>query len=90
MSMLKPLPISIQHFEELREKGAVYVDKTPLIYNLATHGKAYFLSRPRRFGKSLLISTFDALFSGKKNLFEGLWMDQSDWDWKSHPVKNGQ
>ena len=86
MSKLKPLPISIQHFEKLRKNGCVYVDKTQLIYNLATQGSTYFLSRPRRFGKSLLISTFDALFSGKKELFDGLWIDQSDWEWKTHPI----
>ncbi len=86
MKTLKPLPISIQHFEKLRKNGCIYVDKTHLIYNLATQGSTYFLSRPRRFGKSLLISTFDALFSGKKELFDGLWIETSDWEWKTHPV----
>jgi hypothetical protein len=72
--MPKPpkLPIGIQTFERLREEGYLYVDKTKYLVDLIDNGKFYFLSRPRRFGKSLTISTFDALFSGKKELFRGL------------------
>lgn len=65
-------PIGIQTFDRIREGGYVYVDKTALIYELVTTGNIYFLSRPRRFGKSLLVSTLDAYFRGKKELFEGL------------------
>ena len=79
-------PIGIQNFEKLREGGYTYVDKTALIYKLATSGTYYFLSRPRRFGKSLLISTMDAYFSGKKELFKGLAMEQLERDWVEYPV----
>ena len=79
-------PIGIQNFEKLREDGYTYVDKTALIYKLATSGTYYFLSRPRRFGKSLLISTMDAYFSGKKELFKGLAMEQLEKDWIEYPV----
>ena len=64
-------PIGIQNFEKIRKDGYVYVDKTDLVYKMAKTGGYYFLSRPRRFGKSLLISTLEAYFSGKKELFEG-------------------
>lgn len=65
-------PIGIQNFEKLRMDGYVYVDKTHLVYKMATTGSYYFLSRPRRFGKSLLISTLEAYFSGRRDLFTGL------------------
>ena len=65
-------PIGIQTFQKVREEGYCYVDKTALIYQLAQSGQFYFLSRPRRFGKSLLISTLEAYFQGKKDLFTGL------------------
>ena len=65
-------PIGIQSFENIRRGGFVYIDKTALIHQLATTGKYYFLSRPRRFGKSLLLSTMEAYFRGKRELFEGL------------------
>ena len=65
-------PIGIQSFEKLRRDGYIYVDKTALIYKLVTTGSYYFLSRPRRFGKSLLLSTLEAYFRGKRELFEGL------------------
>ena len=68
-------PIGIQSFEEIRNGGYVYVDKTALIYRLTSTGKYYFLNRPRRFGKSLLVSTIEAYFSGRKELFEGLAME---------------
>ena len=65
-------PIGIQSFEKIRQGGFVHVDKTDLIYKIAQTGQYYFLSRPRRFGKSLLVSTMEAYFQGKKELFEGL------------------
>ena len=79
-------PIGIQSFEEIRSGGYVYVDKTALIYRLTSTGKYYFLSRPRRFGKSLLVSTMEAYFSGRKELFEGLAMASLEKDWVSYPV----
>ena len=69
-------PIGIQNFEKLREGGYVYVDKTSLIHKLVNSGTYYFLSRPRRFGKSLLISTMEAYFKGKKELFQGLALEK--------------
>ena len=81
------LPIGIQDFESLRKDGYLYVDKTEQVYRLVSEGRYYFLSRPRRFGKSLLISTIKALFQGKRELFKGLAIDQKeDWDWAVHPV----
>ncbi len=83
---LLKLPIGIQDFEKLRTEKYIYVDKTKDIYDLATKGEVYFLSRPRRFGKSVLCSTLKALFSAKKELFDGTWIATSDWQWKKHPV----
>lgn len=80
------LPIGIQDFEKIRSHGLTYVDKTHLIYQLISRYDSYFLSRPRRFGKSLLISTLEAIFSGRRDLFKGLWIDTSDWDWVVYPV----
>ncbi len=79
-------PIGIQSFEKLRNDGYVYVDKTAHIHRLVSNGSYYFLSRPRRFGKSLLISTMDAYFSGRKELFEGLAMEQLEQKWTKHPI----
>jgi len=79
-------PIGIQSFEEIRNKGFVYVDKTWLMYQLVEDGKYYFLSRPRRFGKSLLLSTIEAYFQGKKELFEGLAVEKLETQWESHPI----
>ncbi len=79
-------PIGIQSFEDLRNKGFVYVDKTAMVYELAKQGKYYFLSRPRRFGKSLLISTMGAYFKGQKELFEGLALEQLEKEWTEYPV----
>ena len=70
--MGKLYPVGIQNFESLRKDGFFYVDKTALMYRLVTTGRYYFLSRPRRFGKSLLISTLEAYFQGKRELFDGL------------------
>ena len=79
MTTLKKLPLGIQDFEELRSNDYLYVDKTEHIYRLL-QGKYYFLSRPRRFGKSLLLSTLRDVFLGKQHLFEGLWIaDKIDW-----------
>ncbi len=79
-------PIGIQSFSEIREGGYVYVDKTAAIYGLASTGKYYFLNRPRRFGKSLLISTMEAYFSGRKELFNGLAIDGLEKEWVEYPV----
>ena len=79
-------PIGIQSFEEIRNGGYVYVDKTALIHKMTSTGKYYFLSRPRRFGKSLLVSTMEAYFSGRKELFEGLAMESLETDWTGYPV----
>ena len=79
-------PIGIQRFEDIRRGGYVYVDKTALIYKLAATGKYYFLSRPRRFGKSLLISTMEAYFKGRKELFDGLAVASLEKDWTEYPV----
>ena len=79
-------PIGIQDFESIRRDNYVYVDKTALVYKLATTGRYYFLSRPRRFGKSLLVSTMDAYFSAKKDLFDGLAMADLEKDWIQYPV----
>jgi Predicted AAA-ATPase/PD-(D/E)XK nuclease superfamily len=83
---MKKLPIGIQTFSEIIDGGYYYVDKTPLISSMVTAGKYYFLSRPRRFGKSLLVSTLKAAFSGQKELFSGLYLE-THWDWGiSYPV----
>ncbi|MDR2170464.1 MAG: AAA family ATPase, partial [Planctomycetaceae bacterium] len=83
---MKNLPIGIQSFEDLRSNNYLYVDKTKIIYQLISKGKVHFLSRPRRFGKSLLVSTIEALFKGQKELFEGLYI-YDKWDWsQKYPV----
>ncbi|MCS7035979.1 MAG: AAA family ATPase, partial [Saprospiraceae bacterium] len=80
------LPIGIQDFRKIRENGFKYVDKTRYVYELASAPMSYFLSRPRRFGKSLTVSTLAELYSGSRELFEGLWIADR-WDWnKQHPV----
>jgi hypothetical protein len=79
-------PLGIQTFSEIREESYLYLDKTQLIYNLVSSGKVYFLSRPRRFGKSLLISTLESLFLGHKSLFEGLAINDTDYDFAVYPV----
>ena len=79
-------PLGIQFFQGLREDGYVYVDKTQFVHQLVSSGKYYFLSRPRRFGKSLLISTFRAYFEGKRELFEGLAIHDLEKEWTKHPV----
>ena len=81
------LPVGIQSFEEIREKGYLYVDKTDTIWQLANRGKKYnYLSRPRRFGKSVLVDTLQAYFEGRKELFEGLKIMDLETRWLQHPV----
>ncbi|ADY36295.1 AAA-ATPase [Phocaeicola salanitronis DSM 18170] len=79
-------PIGIQSFADIRERGFVYVDKTAMVYQMALRGKFYFLSRPRRFGKSLLVSTMEAYFLGKKELFKGLAIEKLETDWVQYPI----
>ena len=79
-------PIGIQDFEKIRQDGFVYVDKTALLYDLVTNGTIYFLGRPRRFGKNLLVSTLENYFLGKNELFKGLAIDSLEKEWKKHPV----
>ena len=83
---LRKFPIGIQSFEDIRVKQFLYVDKSAYVYRMATYGKAYFLGRPRRFGKSLLLSTLEAYFLGKKHLFKGLAIEQWEKDWTVYPV----
>ena len=83
---MKALPIGIQTFSEIINRNCVYVDKTDLIYNMASSQKYYFLSRPRRFGKSLLISTLKSYFEGKKDLFKGLAIEKLEPEWTEYPV----
>ena len=91
--MKRKYPVGVQSFESIRQGGYLYVDKTPLIYKMITEGKPYFLSRPRRFGKSLLISTLAAVFEGRRELFEAFTAEQdveqpqlfiatTDWKWE--------
>ncbi|HFD39159.1 MAG TPA: AAA family ATPase [Anaerolineae bacterium] len=85
--MLKPLPVGIQTFRDIIEGGFLYVDKTPWIYDMIRYPKGmYFVSRPRRFGKSLLLSTLKEIFEGNRDLFRGLWLYDSDYNWQPHPV----
>ena len=97
MSAKRKYPVGIQSFESLRKDGYLYIDKTPLIYKMITEGKPYFLNRPRRFGKSLLVSTLAAVFEGRRDLFEAFTTEQgieqpqlfiatTDWKWEKYPV----
>ncbi|MDX2285512.1 MAG: AAA family ATPase [Bacteroidia bacterium] len=84
---MRRYPVGIQDFEKLRKEGYIYIDKTRQIYELARSGSYYFLSRPRRFGKSLLLSTLKYFFLGRRDLFEGLWVDhEASHAWEPHPV----
>ena len=85
-SITRKLPIGIQTFEKIRQGEFLYVDKTALVWNIAMKSVPCFLSRPRRFGKSLLISTLEAYYQGKKELFEGLAIEQLEKDWIKHPI----
>jgi hypothetical protein len=83
----KKLPLSVSNFETMITEDYIYVDKTKYIYDLITKGRLYFLSRPRRFGKSLLISTLKHIFTGNKELFHSLWIEkQSDYEWSKYPI----
>lgn len=86
MAALKLYPIGIQTFEEIIKKSMLYVDKTEYVYRMANSGKYFFLSRPRRFGKSLLTSTFHSYFAGKKELFKGLAIEKLEMEWTEFPV----
>ena len=79
-------PIGIQNFGEVRRDGYAYVDKTALMYKMVSEGKYYFLSRPRRFGKSLLLSTLEAFFQGERELFQGLAVERLETEWVKHPI----
>lgn len=83
---LKRFPIGVQDFTQIRENGYFYVDKTDLVYKLTHTSQYYFLSRPRRFGKSLLVSTLQCYFEGRKELFTGLAMEKLETEWKKYPV----
>ena len=86
--MLQPIAIDTCEFSELRRKGCVYVDKTSYFHRLATclEASRFFIARPRRFGKSLMIKTFKALFEGRRELFDGLAISRTDWKWEKYPV----
>lgn len=84
--MPKPLPTSTSVFRNIINEGKLYVDKTAYIYSLVQYRGAWFLSRPRRFGKSLFLSTLKELFRGNRELFTGLWIDSSNYDWTPYPV----
>ena len=86
MDLSRIYPCGVQTFSDIIEEGMVYVDKTALIYKMVKKYKYVFLSRPRRFGKSLLSSTLDSYFSGQKDLFKGLYMEQLEKDWMEYPV----
>lgn len=86
MEKLKKLPIGIQTFSEISTGNYIYVDKTERIFQLVNDNKYYFLARPRRFGKSLLVSTLEAYFKGRKELFKGLAMERLEQEWEEHPV----
>jgi len=84
--MPKKLPLGLQDFRGIIEDGYKYVDKTRYLHTLTSTGKYFFLSRPRRFGKSITVSTLHELYSGSRELFQGLWIADK-WDWnKRHPV----
>lgn len=83
---MKKLPIGIQTFSELIEDDYVYIDKTKIIYEMITTGKCYFFARPRRFGKSLLVSTLSSIFSGYRQLFHGLAINNLAYDWREYPI----
>src|SRR5579872_713270 len=84
--ILQRLPLGFSTFSTIRNEGYLYVDKTEYAYNLITQGGRYFMSRPRRFGKSLLVSTLKEIFEGNKPLFKNLWIEKSDYPWHKHGV----
>jgi Predicted AAA-ATPase/PD-(D/E)XK nuclease superfamily len=85
--MPKPVQASTYTFRDIIESGFLYVDKTHYLYEMVQYGKGtYFMSRPRRFGKSLMLSTLEEIFLGNRDLFKGLWIDSSDYNWQAYPV----
>ena len=84
--MLKRLPVGIQSFSEIINMDRLYIDKTAYIHKMTDLSKYIFLSRPRRFGKSLLVSTIQSYFEGKKDLFKGLYIDRVEKDWTEYPA----
>ena len=95
MTITRKLPVGVQSFKDLRKKNFLYVDKTEYLFRLVNNGKVYFLSRPRRFGKSLFLSTLEAYFLGQKELFKGLYVEQAEESqadqegraaWETYPV----
>jgi len=85
--LMKRLPVGIQTFRDIIQNDYLYVDKTDKIFDLVNNPKGvYFFSRPRRFGKSLLISTLNEIFEGEKELFKELWIYKADYAWEKHPV----
>ncbi|MDE6422356.1 MAG: AAA family ATPase, partial [Muribaculaceae bacterium] len=86
MEKMVKYPIGQQDFKILRKLGYIYVDKTRFVYNVAQDSQYLFLARPRRFGKSLFLSTLRYFFEGERDLFKGLYIDSTDWDWQPHPV----
>ena len=97
MAAKRKYPVGVQSFDKLRKEGYLYIDKTQFIYKMITEGCPYFLSRPRRFGKSLLVSTLAAVFEGRRDLFEAFTTEQgieqpqlfiatTDWKWEKYPV----
>ena len=85
-NQLKRLPVGIQTFSNIIEDGMLYVDKTEYVWRMVHLSKYIFLSRPRRFGKSLLISTLQAYFEGRRELFKGLYIDSVEKEWTEYPV----
>src|ERR1700722_9703509 len=84
---MKKLPVDVSNFELMIKGNYLYIDKTKIIYDLISNARLFFLSRPRRFGKSLLISTLKELFSGNKELFKDLWIGKhSNYEWKEYPI----
>ncbi|MBQ5572558.1 MAG: AAA family ATPase, partial [Bacteroidales bacterium] len=86
MQPMRKFTAGVQLFDDIRERGLIYVDKTDLVYQLTQESKFVFLSRPRRFGKTLLCSTLKCYFEGRKELFEGLAMEKLETEWKKYPV----
>ncbi|MBR6057389.1 MAG: AAA family ATPase [Victivallales bacterium] len=88
--MLQPIPTDTHDFPEIRGNGCIYVDKTAFFHRLITRKDArrFFIARPRRFGKSLMISTLKAIFDGRRELFDGLAISRTDWEWEQYPVLN--
>lgn len=83
---LKQLPVSLSDITTILSNDFLYVDKTEFVYSMVQYPGKFFLSRPRRFGKSTLLSTINEVFSGKKELFKEQWIYNSNWDWQIYPI----